>query len=257
MIRQFFNSIVLLTFLNYTMGCAVTSHETATAEDVILQKEKITQIVKKDGVLVEFNARGATYLGRVQGMEAIDSTIFPRLVAMERIAELRFDRPLPIKQLKPSDSGVAEVTLHNGMHVVFDEKGGTYRSDRGLIVGRTIAADTFTYPISKMKFIRLQKTQGVPSAEFLQASDAVAYEVITLDGRAVDFGPLGGKSVDKEVFRGTDLQGKVVDVPCDDVLSATIERVDEGATVAATFVGAMGIAGISYLIYLALAYGRF
>ena len=80
MIRRSCIAFLLVAFMNYIIGCTYT--EKTTVDQASVEKEKINQLVMKNGLTVDFDQSGGTFLVRSEGLEGSNDAGNPVFVLL-------------------------------------------------------------------------------------------------------------------------------------------------------------------------------
>ena len=108
---------LIIAFLNYLIGCHITSSEKADIQDLSLADETVTEVVLLNGDVLLFGEQGGSYLMRESILLGNDIMGQQLIIPLESIQELRLTIPPSAQLSEIGDTKIIElVTDNNRVH---------------------------------------------------------------------------------------------------------------------------------------------
>ncbi len=253
--RQIFTCVTLPAFVNFLMGCMVTSSQKVPGQGAptISPKEKVTELVLLDGTTVAFDQRGGTF-GSVpreviQGRSLYGGTVF---VPISEVWQCRTSPPASLSLADLDTAHIAEVILKDNSLVTFEAPGAAYDKKTGEITGAQFPRGNVSYQLDQLSSIRAQRPSVIRVVDLNRQPDQRVYEVVDKWYTVFTFDSTGGHIASvSSGFYGKSKDGDHVEVAADSVLYAAVERIDPVGTALATLGVIVAVIGVAALIVAA------
>jgi len=244
--RSVLCSFVLLAFVNYLMGCSISTEQQIAKEEVSFAEDKVTHVVLSDGEAVAFDSNGArlflstTISGRTEEGEE-------KVVLVDTVSQFRTSRVPSVPFEEIGSQKIIEVVNVHGRLIQFDRSGGTYDPATGMIKGRPIdfssVGSSLELDARRLKVIRTVAPPAISKAEFLALQPLNAIELLTVGSKLlVTFDSLGGvlDTGRTAIIVGRTEEGAYVQYGLDEVVHVKVERTD----VTGTVIASLGVAAL-------------
>ncbi len=238
--RRVLCSFVLAAFINYLMGCAISTERKISKEELSFEQDRVTHVVLADGEAVAFDGNGAklflstTISGRTdEGVE--------KVILVDTISQFRTSRvpSVPVEEI--GTQKIVEVVNVHGRLLRFDRSGGTYDSATGMIRGRPVdfisVVSALELDARRLKKIRTAEPTAVSKAEFLSLQPLKTTEVVTVGSKLLVVFDSLGAALDTgraPIIVGRTEDGSYARYSLDEVVHVKVERTDVAATIFAT-----------------------
>ena len=252
MFRQILTGLVLLAFVNFIMGCRVTTLEKIPGQEGQQIKEKVTGLVLLDGSTVTFNETGGSFSPIRDSIRGRSADGKPVAVSSGRALQCRISPPKTIGIADLDSAHIAELVLRSNLLVTFQEPGGRYDKGAQKVTGKTVDGNRASYRLAIVKSIRTEKPTTINIGELKKSPQQPVYEVIDTDGFLTAFDSTGGLfGRQNALFVGRDVLMNHIEIPADSVLYANVVSTDAAGSVLATLGVIVGVLGVIALIALA------
>ncbi len=243
MIRRTTAIIALLAFTNYILGCY--SNENITTSEATQTKERIVQIVLKDGSIVKFDDVGGAYVLKKPGLIGKKTGGTPFYCPISKVVYVYSTKSMLTTKDSLAGRRIVEV-LHNKVKMFFDKEGGKYDSERQVIAGRTIEATEIALPISNVTEIYSVGTPPVSKEEYMQNPHQFVAEIMITSGKVSEIDDNGATFVgERGVIVGTMSTGQFVEIDVNEIADAQVSKTDVGLTILAT----IGVISVIVIIF--------
>ncbi len=254
MARKIIVGVLLLTLVNFFMGCVIsqTDKVPGVATAGLSPSDYIAAVVLTDGSTITFDNRGGKHssdpIPMILGTSPSGDSI---RAPLSDVRQCRVSPPVSIAAADLDTMPIAELVLKDRTFVPFKAPGGTYDEKAQVIRGvHTIQGDV-SYALSDVSSIRVSRPQLMWPLDLKSQPLQKVYEFIDQNFKVWAFDSTGGHLAAKSGFYGTDINGNNVEVPDDDVLYASVKRVDPGLTALATLGVIVGVVGVVAIIIAA------
>ena len=235
MFRQILTGLVLLAFVNFIMGCRVTTLEKIPGQEGQQIKEKVTGLVLLDGSTVTFNETGGSFSPIRDSIRGRSADGKPVAVSSGRALQCRISPPKTIGIADLDSAHIAELVLRSNLLVTFQEPGGRYDKGAQKVTGKTVDGNRASYRLAIVKSIRTEKPTTINIGELKKSPQQPVYEVIDTDGFLTAFDSTGGLfGRQNALFVGRDVLMNHIEIPADSVLYANVVSTDAAGSVLAT-----------------------
>ena len=239
--------LLLLSFLNLVSGCY---SEEEISKEKMEEGQKITEVILPSGEVIKFDDSGGaltkiTHRIKGTGLDSLKIVITPNGV-------LEFRTKLyPADTLKLAGVKIAEVTWENKTQYIFDENGGSYQKEYGVIKGRDIQFGDRTLLVKNLSAIYISKPDTV-SLERLQKDPGIRIKQVVYSNRIVrTFNDEGGVYYPADYYvTGKSIGGKDEVIKLEDILYAEVQKTDALNTTFAVLGGCLG-AGLVLAVIIA------
>lgn len=208
-------------------------------------KERIVQIVLKDGNIVKFDRAGGTYVVKEPGLigKTMSGTGFYYLIS--KVVYVYATKSVLTTKDSLAGQRIVEV-FYNKTRIFFDKECGKYDSERQVIAGRTIEGKEISLSVSNITAMYTIDAPPVSKEEYVQNPNQFVAEMMITSGKVSDVDDNGAKFVgQREVIVGTTSAGQFVETDVHEIVDAQVSRYDTGSSIVA-FLGILAGAGLLF-----------
>jgi hypothetical protein len=252
MARQVLSGIVLLAFVNFLMGCSVTSSDKVPGDSAVQSSEKVFELVLTDGRMIDCRQDGARYRDATTGLYGALPGQHPRFMPLNEEATFRIAPPRILNREELDTAHIAEVVLTNSALAEFMDPGAVFDSVKRVVRGKDVAGRDVSYPEGSVRSCRSSHPVGISFAELEQRPQQPVFELVTKKKSVVTADSAGWLLVYQPpafLVMGADM--KLMEIPASDVLYANVEKRDAVGSLLATLGVIVAVAGVVVLIALA------
>jgi hypothetical protein len=226
MFRKIIISFLLLALFNYLVGCY--TGEQISGEELHINEDKIIEAVLSDGSVLKFGNNGGEY--KLYSSAVVGTTEDGKkiILPLETISELRktLVQPVPLKE-RDNQRFIEVISKTNRLYK-FDDKGGQYDNDKGVIAGTLVNGQKIKLKKDLIGEFHIEEPKLVSEEELLQKDKIIVSRIIMKNNNIViTFGKNAADVVKNiAVVSGFSEDGDPINIDVSEILYVNVLRLD-------------------------------
>ncbi len=226
MFKKILISLLIFALFNYLIGCY--TGEEISSEQLHIIEEKIVEAVLLDGSVIKFSKNGGEYklysyavVGTTENRKKI---IFP----VENISELRKTLVEPVPLMKMENQKFVEVISKTNRLYKFDDNGGYYDKERGVISGTLESGSKINLKKDLIHEFHNEEPNLVSEEDLQENEEVIVSRIIMKKNNIVITFNKNGASLVKNiaVVTGFTENGDLVNIDVSELLYVNVSRLD-------------------------------
>ena len=226
MFKKILISLLIFALFNYLIGCY--TGEEISSEQLHIIEEKIVEAVLLDGSVIKFSKNGGEYklysyavVGTTENRKKI---IYP----VENISELRKTLVEPVPLMKMENQKFVEVISKTNRLYKFDDNGGYYDKERGVISGTLESGSKINLKKDLIHEFHNEESNLVSEEDLQENEEVIVSRIIMKKNNIVITFNKNGASLVKNiaVVTGFTENGDLVNIDVSELLYVNVSRLD-------------------------------
>lgn len=247
--KKIITTVLLLSFVNYLIGCYYT--EQVSKEEKINETDKITEVVFPSGDFIKFDSNGAHLVSLSSVISGISNSGDYLNVGIDAVKEIR-TKVYP-EQFNPALPGkIKTLITKDRREYNFENNSPVINKTNNTITWKNLAGKELEIKIDEIDYVYVIKPETITLADLYKNNNIKVRQVLIINNTVTTFDSLGGKYFnEKNLIKGISVTNVPVEIDPEEILYVNVEKTDVVKTCLISLGGVVAVAGVIFLIALA------